>query len=299
MQMHRYTAYGLHIASEFPLPELRADTQDGSTDLNIGYGVVPASLPDVTASGIAWQSNATQLLFNVHEVARYLVLGDREIRIEPISGATEASVRLFLLGSVLGALLHARRIVVMHASVIQTSRGAVLFMGRSGSGKSTLLGAFLQRGYRMLTDDKAGIVIDASTGAPFALPGMPFLRLTEDAVSKLGFAVNDLLPNANLHKYVVPVRRFCDGPIPVAAAYAVHPHNRPEIQLERVQAVDRFETLATQIYRSRFVRHSDQREAVFKTLGAVAAHSGVAKVRWPDHPCKISELADAIEKDFS
>jgi len=61
-------------------------------------------------------------------------------------------------------------------------------MGRSGVGKSTLLGAFLQRGYAMLADDKAAIVVDGDV--PLALPGYPLIRLAEDAVNELQFPVN-------------------------------------------------------------------------------------------------------------
>jgi hypothetical protein len=298
MAVHHYTAYGLHIASEFQLPELQSAPGTGSPDVTVRYGYVPASLPEVSANGIAWQSSEGQLLLNVHQVGRYLIVEDREIRVQPSPSTTDEDIRLFLLGSVLGALLHGRHILVLHASVIQTAKGAVLFMGRSGSGKSTLLGAFLQRGYKMLTDDKAGIVVD-SNGAPVALPGMPFLRLTEDAVRKLGFPVDGIIPNSTLDKYVVPVDRFCDRQIPVCAAYSVAPHNRADIILEQVKALDRFEALTSQIYRGRFVRYISQRQAVFKTLGTVAAGTGVAKVRWPDYPCRISELVDRIEQDLN
>ena len=293
-ESYTYTAYGLRIASPFPIPELRR-SDGGLPDITIGYGPVPESLPNPSAHGIAWQTCPGQFLFNVHQVGRYLITGDSEVRIEPLHGVSEEDVRLFLLGSVLGALLHARRILVLHASVIQTARGAVIFMGQSGSGKSTLLGAFLQRGYKMLTDDKAGIVLDPA-GAPTALPGMPFVRLTKDAVNKLEFGVNGLLPNASLNKYVVPIDRFCEGSIPVRAAYAVLPHNRPEIRLDPIESLDRFETLSKHIYRGRFVRQAGQREAAFRTLAAVASTTGVAKVRWPDYPCRIGELVDRIEE---
>jgi hypothetical protein len=297
MSGYTYTAYGLRIASSFPVPELRVDG-GGTPDITVGYGRVPESLPNPSSHGIAWQSGQGQLLLRVHQVARFLIVEDREIRIDPYPGSTEEDVRIFMLGSVLGALLHARRILVLHASVIQTARGAVLFMGRTGSGKSTLLGAFLQRGYKMLTDDKAGIVVD-SEGSPVALPGMPFVRLTKDSVDKLGFPVNGLRPNQGLNKYVVPVDSFCEGPIPVRAAYSMRPHNRTDIQVEPVDSIDRFETLSSQIYRRRFIHNSHQRESAFRTLGAVASRTGVARLRWPDHPCRLDELVSRIEEDLT
>ena len=53
----------------------------------------------------------------------------------------ESDVRVFLLGSCIGALLHQRGILVLHAGAIHTDKGAVLFTGPWGIGKSTLLAA--------------------------------------------------------------------------------------------------------------------------------------------------------------
>ena len=99
---------------------------------------------------MAWQSAPGLLLLSVEEVARYLIVDNREMRIQRLPGSIESDVRIFLLGSVLGALLHARQMLVLHASAIQTEQGAVLFIGRSGAGKSTLLGALLLRGYPII-----------------------------------------------------------------------------------------------------------------------------------------------------
>src|SRR5262245_24055614 len=203
---YSYTAYGLNFESSFPLPELRPAAHR-VPDITIGYGDGPASLPQPSSNGIAWQSAPGQLLLSVSEVARYLILDDREIRIDPLPGTREADVRTFLLGSVLGAVLHSRQMLVLHASAIQTARGAVLFMGASGAGKSTLLGAFLQRGYAMLADDKAGIVVDGD-GVPWAVPGYPLIRLSEDAVNKLQFPANGSRLRHSLDKYVLPVAQF-------------------------------------------------------------------------------------------
>jgi hypothetical protein len=211
MSRYTYTAYGLNFASSFPLPELRP-AAGGPADVTISYGDVPDSLGEPSANGIAWQSAAGQMLLSVSEVARYLVLDNREIRIHPLPGTREADVRTFLFGSVLGALLHARQILVLHASAIQTERGAVLFMGRSGAGKSMLLGAFLQRGYAMLSDDKAGVVLD-DNGGPQVLPGLPLIRLAHDAVSVLRYPMNGCQLRHGLEKYVLPVASFSPTPL--------------------------------------------------------------------------------------
>lgn len=293
---YSYTAYGLNIESSFPLPELRP-APHCVPDVTISYGDVPASLPQPSSNGIAWQSAPGQMLLSVTEVARYLVVSDSEIRVDPLPGTGEADVRTFLLGSVLGALLHSRQMLVLHASAIHTARGAVLFMGSSGVGKSTLLGAFLQRGYAMLADDKAGIVVD-DCGVPLALPGFPLIRLAEDAVNKLQFPVNGSRPSHGLEKYVLPVSQFFAQPTPLHAAYSLNAHNRADIGVEALQSVDAFQTLRRHTYRRRFVRAAAQRQAHFRLLGAASRHARVARVVRPDHPRLFDELRARIEEDF-
>ena len=296
MSRYTYTAYGLQVESSFPLPELRPATH-GEPDITICYAEVPSSLPHPSANGTAWQSAPGQMLLSVKGVARYLVVEDREILVQPLPGAREVDVRIFLLGSVLGALLHARQMLVLHASVIETTRGAVLFMGRSGAGKSTLLGAFLQRGFAMLADDKGGIILNEDN-APQVVPGFPLIRLTEDAVKELRYPVHGYQRQQGLDKYVLPVAQFYPKQLPLRAAYSLNVHNRTDIRLEQLQTLDRFQVLNRHTYRRRFLHKVEQRQAHFRMLGAVSNHARVARVLRPDYPCLIYELRARIEEDM-
>ena len=78
MNSYNYTAYGLHFASAFPLPQLTVSA-NGKPDITISYGEVPDSLAAPAAHGLARQSETGKLLLNVSDVARYLILENREI----------------------------------------------------------------------------------------------------------------------------------------------------------------------------------------------------------------------------
>lgn len=294
---YTYTAYGLNFASEFPLPELRPH-QNGAPDVRIGYGDVPESLPFPSDNGIAWQAAPGKLLLTVKEVARYLIIENREVIVKPLPGSRAEDVRIFLLGSALAAVLHAQKMLVLHAGVIQTKSGAVLLMGNSGAGKSTLTAAFLKRGYAILADDKAGIALDEN-GVAQTLPGFPRIRLTKDAVEKLQFPTENAAFNAELDKYVVPVENFCTETIPVKAAYSLSVHNKSDIILEPLDAIEKFETLNYHTYRRRFMREPSQREAHFQILGALSKQVRCSTVVRPVHPNLIDELVARIEEDFA
>ena len=168
-------------------------------------------------------------------------------------GLHSCCLRLYLLGSVFGALLHQRRLLVMHASTIQTARGAVLFVGDSGHGKSTLLGGLGATRYAMLADDVTAVTVDSSSG-PVALASFPHLRLCADAAARLDCPL-EALPRVHspgkvpVDKYLVPVTHFCATPLPIHAVYSLNVHATPDIHLEPMDTVHRFELVGGNTYR--------------------------------------------------
>lgn len=56
----------------------------------------------------------------VPEVARYEVRDGKSITILPIANADEDAVRLYFLGSLLGALLHQRGVLPLHGAAAST-----------------------------------------------------------------------------------------------------------------------------------------------------------------------------------
>ena len=70
-----------------------------------------------------------------------------------MNGANEDHVRLYILGTCMGALLLQRKILPLHGSAIAINGKAYAIVGDSGAGKSTLASAFLNKGYQLLSDD--------------------------------------------------------------------------------------------------------------------------------------------------
>lgn len=296
MTSHRHTAYGLTFDSEIPLPEFLPGG-DGVPDVTIRYGAVPERLPDASDRGIAWQSRDGRLLHFVTGVARYLIIDQRQMLVEAEPGASADDVRIFLLGSALGALLHEWHILTLHASAIQTPAGAVLFGGACAAGKSTLLGAFVQRGYPMLADDKSGIFVDAD-GVARVLPGFPRIRLTPRALAKLRLSTRGERIRPAIAKYMLPVDRFCAEAVPIRAVYLLEPHNRDDIRIESPAGMARFELLRSAIYRPRFLRAAPHRQATFVALKAAFTQARVARIQRPQTPFMLDELVDRITADL-
>lgn len=186
-----YQVHGLRVDSSIELPEL-APSPQGLSDVEISVGAIADALPQPIASGAYWQAGQDSFLFEIPGVARYLVTGGTSIRVDPDPACQEPqAIRLYLMGTGMGVLLHQRSLFVLHASAVETPSGAWLFTGPSGAGKSTLA-AWLQQhhGWSLLSDDVT--VIDTAADTPTAQGGPNRLRLWRDALAALSLQEDGL-----------------------------------------------------------------------------------------------------------
>jgi hypothetical protein len=178
-QTSDYQVFGLMVRSEIQLPELFPTTEKGDPDVTIRR----ASFTEVMSEP-GLQADRSGLVLTIPDVARYRIEGGREIVVDSEPEVPERNVRLYLLGSAFGALLHQRGLLPLHANAIEIEGKAIAFMGASGSGKSTLAAWFHDRGYRIIADDVC--VVGFGEGRPYAAPGLPRLRLWKEALEASG-----------------------------------------------------------------------------------------------------------------
>ena len=298
--MYIYKAYQLCIHADFPIPEFPLGDEASRPDVIIRLGTVPAALEKPTGHGVLYQATANQFLLTMHDLARYLVQNGNEIIVEPAPGSLESDVRVFLLSSCIGALLHQRGMLVIHAGAIHTDKGAVLFTGHSGCGKSTLLGEFLRRGYKMMVDDVCAVVLDTS-GVPLVLPGYPRIRLWRDAAHKLEQDITTMertRPDLEKYERQVP-EQYWDQPASLHRIYLLAGSKKNELELKQMPRVNTFNIVLHNTYRQQFLDGLEMRAPHFGLAAAVAKRTGVTIVTRPDHPFRLTELADLIEQDLA
>lgn len=258
--MKRYIICGLTVASEIDLsmaaPEKTSGTDADIPDVFIRRTAVTTILPDARQAGPTWQVADQRIQLRVPGVARFRMTDGREIAFEAEAGSADPDLRIFLLGSAFGSLLHQRGALVLHAGAVAVNGQAVLFCGPSGAGKSSLVAALSAAGYPLITDDVCLVYADSS-GRPMVVPDGRRLKLWGDAIERLSIGSDrDTAVRPGIAKYWVdPPTPALREAVPLRAIYflraeaPLHPAG-----IEPVNVLNALLLLRDNAYRPRLVR---------------------------------------------
>lgn len=271
-----YSVFGLHVESALALPELEPAEPGGVPDVLVTLGEAPRNElgpgAHVTDGG---------LLVTIDGVGRYFVAGGSRILVEPEPGAPAAKVRLFLLGSAMGAVMHQRGLLPLHANAVEIGGRAFAFMGKSGVGKSTLAACFHDFGHQVISDDVC-VVRFGEDGAATVSPGLPRLRLWKEALEATGrdseLYRRSFTGSGQIDKYDVPIagtggRASCV----LGAIYVLAAADRFEV--EQLSGVDAVQAVVENTYRGKFARSLGQAPAHLGACMKLVARTPVYRVR--------------------
>jgi hypothetical protein len=230
------------------------------------------------------------LLRVVPGVGRFLARNGTDLEYCTEPDADPAAVEALLQGGVLGALIHQRGELPLHATtVVSPDRTtAIALAGGSGAGKSTTAFALIRRGWLMLSDDLTRVTID--DGVPLAWPGRSRLRLLDDACSAFGIDTASLAPAPNWpDKYLIDVTRF-DQPVRLSAVVALE-RTEEAFRIDEVRDLAAVRVVAEQTYRIHYVAALGQARRHLELVAAVAAGT---RVRHAHGRATVAEIASAI-----
>lgn len=293
---YSYAVHGLHVVSELPCPELRAAAPTGQADVSIRLAPLPETIDDPVH--VTHRAQIGRGIFQMHApgVARYRAEAGRVITVDPYPGATADDVRAYLLGTMLGAIVHQSGRLPLHASVIDIGSAAVGFCARSGAGKSTLALAMRRRGYSVMCDD-VGVVAITDRGPPLVHPGIPRIRLLQDTVRHFADEIGPLARSAcRDEKYPLPTDAAAGGdPVPLAALYVLERADAGApgavIEASKTESVA---LLIEHTYRRKMVHWMERAPEHFQQCAAVARSVRVFRYRRPWHLGKLDASLDEM-----
>ncbi len=290
-----YTAFGLNISSDIELSLLRANTS-GPYDICFARGNVSKSgLEGAAVIRPHSQTSPNVLWFHAPGIAWFYVTGGSQVVYEPEKGADEQSIRLYLLGTCMGALMHQRNRLVIHGNAVRIGGECVVFAGISGNGKSTLATALYQKGYQLLADDLA--VIDEHYQV---LPSYPQIKLWRNTADKLGIDVSLLSRiRPQIEKYVLPLTHgFCDQALPIKAVYILSTHNQDTFEFNPIRGVDKFILMKNQTYRVGHLEGLGLRAQHLKLCAQLADRTVMTRIVRPRKGFALDKLVNLIEEDM-
>lgn len=284
------------VSSEIALPELTPVLEEAGknvvADVSITIGKTSAQAILATDSKPHQLSYADGcFIFHIPGVGGFAISNGSDIVVSPEPGADQDSIRLFLLGSAFGALLHQRGYLVLHGNAIQVGDGCIICVGPSGAGKSTLAAEFMRRGFAVLADDVVPVNQDCQ-----ALPSFPRIKLWADAASRLSLDTAGLSRiRPGLEKFSYPTALTAqDQPLGVRAIFELGILPSEEIELDQVRGMRRFEVIDRNTYRKQYLQAMALLPAHMGMCAALAQVAPVYRLNRPQGRDSASLLADRI-----
>jgi hypothetical protein len=284
-----FTAFGLTFISEIALPELLPAT--GQADVQIMVGKAPDHLENPQVKTPWYEAAPGRFLLRVEGIAKYFVENGALIVIEPRPAAQPEDIRVFLLHTVLAALLQQREYLVLHGAAAVVDGKAVVLVGNSSVGKTAIALTLFDRGYEILGDEIYAITLQ--DGKPVVVPGIPQLNVWRDTLKRAEHDVERYQPiRRGIEKYAVPVHdQFGNSSVELGNIVLLKQHNLAENAWESLKGAAGFEQLMRSAY---FVETVANQAQHFKIAAAIMQNTHLGRVTFNDQPYQVDKVTDFI-----
>ncbi|NOU97350.1 aldolase [Paenibacillus sp. LMG 31456] len=293
-----YKAFGLTVSSEIALPELSQEFEPGdAADILIEVDDITNIWSELSSPPKRFVITENLVLFEVPDIALFAIRNGNKITVSPQAGYDEEIVRLYLLGTCMGALLMQRRILPLHGSAVAIDGKAYAFTGESGAGKSTLATTFLNLGYQLLSDDVIAISFSPEQ-IPYVTPAYPQQKLWQESLNNFGMETSQFRSiYGRENKYCVPVTsKYYSEPLPLAGVYELIKAENSKIGIRRIEKLERFQTLFCHTYRNFLVPGLGLMDWHFNTSASILNHIDLYQLSRPASGFSAPQLAAIIQE---
>lgn len=288
--IHIYKAFGLRFASEIPCPEFTSDC--GKADVLINIGRIPNKYLENEDWAYFWSASPLHFYLTLKNIGRFHCEEGSTITVEPAPGHDPIQLRVFLFGSVFGALMHQREIFPLHASAVERDGVAIAFTGDSGAGKSTLASACLENGFRLISDDVCAIT-KSPDNTPEVHPSYPLLKISQEMIERINLRNASYLPPAlgsSKHRLSPPQFSTTSSQLRSVFVLSKNAESNSPLEISKLTGVKKIQALLKNIYRYEYIRPMQKEKKVFEHCTFLAQHISVFSINGGHrhlHPCSI------------
>ncbi|MFD0047957.1 HPr kinase/phosphorylase [Actinomycetes bacterium NPDC127524] len=294
-----YKAFGLTVSSDIHLPELplyKLDS-DGEPDVVIEEAQLYNLWCTYSEPGEDFVIKQNSIMFYLSGKGIFLIQDGKKIFFSPFEGSHEREIRLYLLGTCMGAILLQREIMPIHGSAIDIDGKAYAIVGDSGAGKSTTASALMKRGYRLLSDDVIPVTLN-DNHQPIVTPSYPQQKLWLDSLQHFGMKSSQFQPLiVREDKFAIPVSsQFAAESLPLGGVFELVSDDIDTIEIKKYSGLERFYKLFYHTYRNFFLQRSGLMEWHFNLCTKMINQFGFYQLRRPVNRFTANDLADMIIK---
>jgi len=291
-----YSAYGLTLQSEIQLPEL-ISTLATDADVWIHFSALSTTPFQTENTHHCYQNTDSGMYLYWQGVGTFLIQGGQDVLIDLETDLDEDRLRLFILGAVMGVILHQRGFLVLHASAVALEGEAIAFIGHKRWGKSTMAATLHDRGHSLIADDV--VALDVQPQHPVQVqPAFPQIKLWPDAVTCIGKTPADLPRlGARLEKRNHQLSTgFMTDILPLKHIYVLGQGN--DIAIVPLQAQDILQHLMQNSYVTRFDQELLQERGAthFKQLTVLAQQVPLSRLLRPASLALLPDIATLVEQ---
>lgn len=243
------------------------------------------------------QVDESDFIMNIDHVASFRVRDGNHVSIHPHENADMASIKLFLNGPILGAVLHQQGILPFHGCSFEYDGKGILICGYSGSGKSSVTAAFCQNGGCFINDDVTPVRMNGPVTA--IIPIKTKMKLWDDSLLKLKITNNNLeMIRPSINKFYLPIQESSSAELHLDHLFILCKHNKDTFEVNKISGMFKYNALRSQIYRRMYLKGMPETEKTyFKQLIKLAGNVRVTQIFRPAS-CDIYETMKCIKKEI-
>ncbi|MFT9601157.1 aldolase [Mesobacillus sp.] len=293
-----YKAFGLNISSDIRLPELSAvllDKEQFDLEIKVSDLSQYSSVLDKTPLMLLTQGE--EFYFKVPGASIFCVKNGNQILVSPFKGCDFDELRLYILGTCMGAILFQRKILPLHGSALSINGKVYAFIGDSGAGKSTLATSLARKGYKLLTDDVIAVNLTPEN-QPIVTPSYPQQKLWEESLHKFGMSNTSFNPIYKREKkFTVPIKSmFCEQELQLAGVFELVKSEDDSVSIKEIHNLERLHTLLRHTYRNFLLDDFGLMEWHLQICSKFVSKIKMFQISRPDKGFSVDEITEGIFK---